>query len=196
MKFFMSTWLRCRGCFEYSLCWSCIHKFLFRLWRLRWSNQALSWRHQYFWACGKRVVSSSDRVSDEPLKSRIQNNAVERKENWLFNIFSETRYFYSIGETYFTIQNRALFDNAYLIINIKLSQRYENYERTVFTFFDMFGMLGGIFELFSLVGFIAVHRISTNMFNNSLLSNLYQVRAQPGDSVKVIPKKKVESVLE
>jgi hypothetical protein len=126
---------------------------------------------------------------------RIENNQVELKENLLFNIFSEVTNFYSIGKRLVSSLNYELNDKSYLIIYIKLSQQYTNYERTVFTLFDMFGMLGGIFELFSLIGFVLVNRISTNLFNNCLLSSLYQVKAHPSNSSKVVPAKRKEAPL-
>jgi len=121
---------------------------------------------------------------------RIENNQVELKENLLFNIFSEVTNFYSIGKRLVSSLNYELNDKSYLIIYIKLSQQYTNYERTVFTLFDMFGMLGGIFELFSLIGFVLVNRISTNLFNNCLLSSLYQVKARNNNSSTVVPAKR------
>ena len=121
---------------------------------------------------------------------RIQNNEIELKENWLFNIFSKAKNFYSIGNRHVSNENYELNDKSYLNIYIKLSQQYTNYERTVFTFFDMFGMLGGFFELFSLIGFLFVNRISTNLFNNCLLSSLYQVKARSSNSSKVFPVQK------
>jgi len=126
---------------------------------------------------------------------RIQNNEIELKENWLFNIFSKAKNFYSIGNRHVSNENYELNDKSYLNIYIKLSQQYTNYERTVFTLFDMFGMLGGIFELFSLVGFVFVSRVSTNLFNNCLLSSLYQVKAPHNNSSTVVPMKKKQTSL-
>ena len=120
----------------------------------------------------------------------MENNEVELKENWLFNIFSEITNFYSIGRRSVYNQNYEFNDQAYIVVYLKLSQQYTNYERTVFTFFDMFGMLGGFFELFSLIGFLFVNRISTNLFNNCLLSSLYQVKARSSNSSKVFPVQK------
>jgi len=126
---------------------------------------------------------------------RMENNEAELKENWLFNIFSEITNFYSIGRRTASNHNFDLNGQAYLIVYLRLSQQYTNYERTVFTFFDMFGMLGGIFELFSLMGFFLVNRISTNLFNNCLLSSLYQVKARSSNSSKVVPTKRIETPL-
>ena len=120
----------------------------------------------------------------------MENNEVELKENLLFNIFSEITNFYSIGRRSVSSQNFEFNDQSYFILYLKLSQQYTNYERTVFTFFDMFGMLGGFFELFSLIGFLFVNRISTNLFNNCLLSSLYQVKARSSNSSKVFPVQK------
>jgi len=58
---------------------------------------------------------------------------------------------------------------------IVFSQRYTYYERNVYSFFDMFGVLGGIYELFSIGGYFMVTFITSRIFNNSLLSSLYQV---------------------
>jgi len=73
---------------------------------------------------------------------------------------------------------------------IVFSQRYTYYERNVYSFFDMFGVLGGIYELFSIGGYFMVTFITSRMFNNSLLSSLYQVNKTSNRWDNIISPKK------
>jgi len=93
------------------------------------------------------------------------------------------------------MQNHYMNDQAYLAIFFKLSQKYTHYERTVFTIFDMFGMLGGIFELFSMIGLLLVSTVSIKIFNNSILSSLYQVKNQNTNPSRVHPERTADSAI-
>jgi hypothetical protein len=106
----------------------------------------------------------------------IQHNTAELKESLVFNLNSKTEEFYSIGKRLVVSDNFELRQRAYLNVYMKLSQETDLYERTVFTFFDMLGLLGGVFEILHSFGFITVSLISTKLFNNSILSQLYHVK--------------------
>ena len=82
---------------------------------------------------------------------------------------------------------------AYFEMYFVFSQEYTYYERNVYSFFDMFGVLGGIYEMFSIGGYFMVTFITSRMFNNSLLSSLYQINKKSSTSNKTFPKKSMVS---
>jgi hypothetical protein len=108
----------------------------------------------------------------------IQENTAELKESLLFNVFSETKKFYSIGERAATVENFQRFQQSFTNIFIRLSQKSDMYERISFTIFDMFGIIGGIFGVLSAFGSISTSLISEKVLNNRILSKLYQMRME------------------
>jgi hypothetical protein len=130
------------------------------------------------------LPSTTKRVSYD-----IQHNTAELKENLVFNVFTQSKEFYSIGERIYASENFNFNSQAYVAIYFKMSQISEVYERTVFTLFDMFGLLGGVFGILSTFGFIIVSSLSVKLFNNSLLSKLYQIKvpkkSRPLQSMKL-----------
>lgn len=108
----------------------------------------------------------------------VQHNLAELKENLFFNVFSETREFYSVGSRSSQSENFVFNYNAYVMMFFKLSQISDSYERSVFTLFDMFGLLGGVFGILSSFGGIMVSLISVKLFNNTLFSQLYQIKVK------------------
>jgi hypothetical protein len=106
----------------------------------------------------------------------VQQNTAELKENLLFNIFSETKEFYNIGRKQSDAENFNLNSQTYAYIFFKLSQISDHYERNVFTLFDMFGLVGGVFGILCSSGSILVSLFSVKLFNNSLLSKIYQIK--------------------
>jgi hypothetical protein len=115
----------------------------------------------------------------------IQQNTAELKENMFFNMFSQEKEFYSIGDRHDSFENFNFYRKSYASIYFKLSQKSEHYERTVFTLFDMFGMLGGIFEILSKFGMYFVSLFSVKLLNNILFSKLYQIRVDKAPSFQL-----------
>jgi len=143
------------------------------------------------WIHLSRTLLWSSKLAD--LSFRIQNNEVEYRENLLFDILPQNNNFYSIGNMRETTNNFQRSGQAYFEMYFVFSQEYTYYERNVYSFFDMFGVLGGIYEMFSIGGYFMVTFITSRMFNNSLLSSLYQINKKSSTSNKTFPKKSMVS---
>ena len=105
----------------------------------------------------------------------IKQNEYELKDSFYFNLNSNSGTFYSVGNRQQNVENKDFNEDRYLTIFLRMSQNYEVYERTTFTLFEVLGGVGGVFEILSIAGSVIVLSLSTQLFNNSLLSKLYQI---------------------
>ena len=72
---------------------------------------------------------------------------------------------------------------VYARMSIRMEAREDTYERTVFSIFDYTGLIGGVFEIFEVFGTLVVGYFTKKWFMFWVLSSLYQVKRDSGDSM-------------